>query len=163
MESGAIGDVWVMDIFQGIVIGVFIGVFSGLTLWLLELGKNRFWVRRDQIQYLHALIMKARKTIYSATDLSKPFRTEEVVSKHDVRVTLYRAMRRDLSAVLEGRASQLSFDEKASITSPCIPIDWVTETHNKLPPFQLYTTMFSEWEKQAWLNLPAYDGEIPEE
>ena len=38
-----IGDVWVMDIFQGIVIGVFIGVFSGLTLWLLELGKNRFW------------------------------------------------------------------------------------------------------------------------
>ena len=57
-----------MEIAQGIVIGV----FSGLTLWLLELGKNRFWVRRDQIQHLRALIMKERERIYSANDLPGP-------------------------------------------------------------------------------------------
>ena len=79
-----------MEIVQGIVIGV----FGGLTLWLLEFMKNRFWVRRGQIQYLHALIMKAREQIYSAQDLPKPSRTEVVVSKHDVRVAIYRAMRR---------------------------------------------------------------------
>ena len=147
-----------MEIVQGIVIGV----ASGLTLGFLAWIQNRF-VRCEQIQYIRELIIKERERIYSSQDLPKPFRTEEVVSKHDVRVTRYRAMRRDLFSALDGRASQLSFDEKTSITNQFGPIDWVAETHNKLPPFQLYTRMFSEWEKQTWLNLPAYKGEIPTE
>lgn len=95
--------------------------------------------------------------------LPKPFHTEDVLSKHDIRAAYYRAMRQTLCSVIEGRTSQLSFDEKTSITSQFGPIDWVTETHNKLPLFQLYTKMFSEWEKQMWLNLPAYEGKIPTE
>ena len=74
-------------------------------------------------------------------------------------------MRRNLSAALEGRASQLSFDEKASIASQCEPIDWLLGQirQDQTPPVQMYTKMFSEWENCVWLNLPTYEGEIPEQ
>ena len=146
-----------MEIFQGIVIGV----FSGLTLGGLAYIRDRF-VRCDQIKYIRELIIKERERIYSANDLpGPPFR----VTKNVLRLTLYKGMRRNLSATLEGRASQLSFDEKASITSQCEPIDWLLAQirQNQTPPVQMYTKMFSEWENCAWLNLPTYEGEIPEQ
>ena len=143
-----------MEILQGIVIGVFTGLTLGSLTWI----QNRF-VRCDQITYIRELIIKERKTIYSATDLFDPIS----IPRDAVRFTVYRGMRKDLFAALEERASQLSFDEKTSITNECQPIDWLLGQirQDQAPPFQMYTKMFSEWEKCAWLNLPAYDGEIP--
>lgn len=143
-----------MDILQGIVIGV----ASGLTLALLAWIQNRF-VRCDQLQYIRALIVKERERIYSSKDISGPPR----YTKDEVRHAIYKDMHRQLFSAIDGRASQLTFDEKTSLTGPCWPIDWMIETHQALPPFQLYTKMFSTWEQLAWLNLPAYEGEIPTE
>ena len=154
MESGATGAVGVMDIFQGIVIGVFSGLTLGGLAWL-----RNYWVRRDQIKYFRELIIKERKTIYSATNLSDPI----PIPRDAVRVTVYGGMRRDLFSALEGRASELTFDEKASLSHQVGLIEWLVEEKKKTPPFKVYKMMFDEWEQLTWLNLPAYEGEIPTE
>ena len=159
MESCATGAVGVMDILQGIVIGV----FSGLTLGGFARLRD-YWVRRDQIKYFRELIIKERKTIYSATNLSDPI----PIPRDAVRLTIYKDMQHQLSSAVDGRASQLSFDEKRSLPAPLHLAQWLLVTQKieekgKTLPLKVYTRIFSDWEQLTWLNLPAYDSEIPEE
>lgn len=148
--------------------GIVIGVSSGLTMAGLVWLYNRYIVRPDQIHHLRQLILTSRERFYTAQDIPMTQGTKGVLSKYQVRLGHYDDLRSELDLVFAGRTSQLSFDEKRSITAVYRPLDMYLRTIKRSgEPERLdirtFISLFSVWEQIPWLKLPPYEGELPKD
>ena len=136
-------------IFPKIIDGILIGVGSGVVLSLLSavvLFVSRWKRRRNQIQYIRSLIFDFRRKILAA----EPFRD---YTRQDVQKAYFDDMKRQLSAALEGRATELSFDEVNAIKTIVVGFADLfpqlilnEEGYNK--------QIFFKLEAVKWLKLP---------
>ena len=132
--------------------GVVIGVSAGAILSLGTVGVttiDRYFERRDQVQYLADLIDTYRSRIYGATDayIEGPQRH---VTREQRRKLYYDDMRRTVESVLRERSSRLSYDEVTEVRD-------VTAFSDVFPSVVLnegaYDRIFGEFDSMEWLGL----------
>ena len=90
---------------EGIVIGIIVALILKFFNWT---GKTRR--QREQIRYAKNVITKFEGLIHAANDLR-----ETEACKAVVRYGLWVTLCRDLTLLLEGRAGELSYPQKAEL------------------------------------------------
>lgn len=97
---------------SGIVIGVSVGLTTAIILslgsWLIEWYDDH-QERRDQVRYFAEIIEVYRDSIFNAEAKRMP--DDTIIHEEAVRTYEYEAMQRHVRSALDGRASQLTFDE----------------------------------------------------
>ena len=144
------------EVVRGIVSGAIAGLVVSAFLGLFAVSVKR-WRRWDQIRHIRQVIMYGREEIVAVPEdeagliPSQPIR----VSSDDARNAIFIGMRRGLDLILEGRASEIRFDEKMGIKRI-----WVTDDliRSRKPPVnrskEILDHFFERLAGVTWLKLP---------
>lgn len=144
------------DLPENLIVGTTSGVASGfiLAVFFWMRGRmSRFFEKREQVHHLRSLLVDYRSKILSAETIEAQLGGETVkFEKAEVQKATFDEMTRRLTAVLDGRATRLSFDEANSVKT--IIVDFA----NLFPTIRLnddaYRARFDELEALKWLKLP---------
>ena len=103
-----------------ILTGILVGVFSGAILSGSHFAIKRIddrLERQDQVRYFATLFAEYREWIYAAEPEPTPY--GYTIRRQAVRTYRYEAMKRHMKSALDGRASQLAFDERHDLELVC--------------------------------------------
>ena len=133
-----------VDITEGVVIGVSSGVIVSALLWIKHVIDAR-WNRRKEIKRLRDIIEDFRNRIYTAEDLVFGGAT---MPKDSVRGSYFDSMEKQLHNALDRGSPNLTYDETQGIRDAI-----------SLPPEHFvkpttYDQIFNNLEKLTWLKLP---------
>ena len=139
------------NIVAGDAAGVIAGIILAVSSWLIQEAHDRA-ERRDQIQTLAALISDYEKRIFSINEGMRFEPDDKVieVSRDELRRTRYDYLKQRVDSLLDGRASQLSYDERESVRrafrlSDIYPQAIFSDGN--------YREMFAELKALEWLGL----------
>ena len=136
------------NIVQGVTIGVTSGLILGLFVWAWN-SYEHHRERQDQVRYLSATIREHRLSIEKAEGfyheaLDREFNRDELRKAH--LDSLYHRVQ----AILDGRASRLTFDEAHGLRQ----VFFVLERHpNWIPNDRGYRGLFNDLDAIEWLDL----------
>ena len=141
---------------DSILIGVIVGVTAGLAVSAIQaavLFSRRFFEKRNQIKTLRDHIENFRDRIFEAKSFESNLSGQPANFPVDeLRKAYFDDMCRGLHAMLEGRATRLSFDEKHQIITA---VFLYTHLYPQVRPnLQTYGKIFDEFEGLDWLGLP---------
>ena len=139
------------SILAGAVAGVVAGTILALASWMLQEAQDRA-ERQDQIQTLAALISDYEYQILTISEGGR-FQTGDrvvEVTRDEWRKAKYDYLKRQVDSLLDGRASQLSYDEKQDVRrafglSDLYPQAILSDGN--------YREMFAQLEALEWLDL----------
>ena len=144
---------------NSIIVGSAGGAIAGLVVSIV-LGAYRLFVskyrRKDQIRHIREMITNDREQIYGIFDdegaPTDPYRP----SSDAFRYTLLQGMRRELELALDGRSSEITFDEIRKIRRVFVLDDLLRcKAPDRFPEgLRHYTKIFEDLEKIEWLRLP---------
>ena len=149
------GSALIGSILGGAVAGVIAGAILTVSSWALQETKDSA-ERQDQIQTLASLISDYE---YQMMFISKGGRIQigaksVEVTRDEVRKAKYDDLKRQVESLLEGRATQLSYDEKRDIRLAFGLSDLYPEVRFN----DFYSReMFAELEALEWLDLQYMD------
>ncbi|MCE2405718.1 MAG: hypothetical protein J4F43_11255 [Dehalococcoidia bacterium] len=142
-------------ILNGIISGVAAGVVVSVILGCYGLVDSKL-KRREQISHIREMIATDRAQIYGVpedTDLpSDPNRPPSSAFRY----VLFDGMRRELQLALDGRSSELTFDEIRQVRRAFILSDLLKQQAPNSHPvgMRYYDQIFEALEQIAWLKLP---------
>lgn len=158
-----------ISVIEGLVSGVAAGLVLAAFFWAIDICRKAS-ERKKQVRHLSSIISDHRKKMYKPTlpiDLLKELASDpfvmkvvsELAANTDVlRKGLFRSMKLQLIAALDGRCSRLTFDEIHQLRTLLETID---ELLDMMPPSRerLWTDefcgkLFDGIEGIKWLNLP---------
>lgn len=144
---------------SGIISGATAGAIAGLVVSII-LGVYRLIAakcrRKDQVRHIREMITNDREQLYGVFDEETasvdPNRPSPDVFRH----ALLGGMRRELEPALDGRSSEITFDEVRQIRRTFVVDDLLrSKTPDSYPEgLRHYDGIFGELEKIAWLELP---------
>ena len=150
---------------DGIVNGIASGAAAGLVvsgvLGLVALVVKR-WKRCNQARHIRGIMTSGKESIYSVSEESAP-RDPEKPPPEAFRYLHFEYMRREAELALDGRSSEITFDEIRQIRRLFIVDDLIRRADlNPNPSLQFYHNFFGDLKKIKWLKLPErYGGEPP--
>lgn len=142
------------NLWDNIKAGAIAGIASGLILasifWLKSCN-DEHTERRDQVKYLSDLIAGFRTQILDTKEDVFVPRTNQTLSRNNIRKVLYDDLRRQLESALAGRSSRLTYDEIREVHNVFIGL------HKLYPKFipneEWYINTFQKAESINWLKL----------
>ena len=144
----------VSDAEIGFVVGVLATIAStsiiGLVVWIWKRNRgNR--EKKNQLESIRKLIIKFRRMIFDVkSDLHIP-QLKTTKSVDELRSAYYGHFRRQLTSALDGRTSQLTFDEIEEIRTIFLGLH---ELHpNFVPNEKWYVNTFNQAVSIKWLRL----------
>ena len=139
------------NIVAGAAAGVIAGFILAVSSWLIQEAQDRA-ERRDQIQTLASLISDYEKRIFGINEGMRFEPDDKVieVSRDELRKTLYDYLKQRVDSLLDGRASQLTYDEREGVRrafrlSDIYPRALFSDGN--------YREMFTELKALEWLGL----------
>ena len=134
--------------------GVAIGVASGLILTVFVGAWNTYDAhqeRQEQIRFLAATIDGHRQSIEGAEGFYHEGTGREI-SQDEIKKAYLTSLYRQVQAILEGRASRLTFDEIRQVRE----VFFSLERHpNWIPNDKGYYSIFQDFAAIEWLELKA--------
>ena len=125
------------------------------------LGVYRLFVsifrRKNQIKHIGTMIANDRDRILNVSDDTIDAAADHQMPSLDaVRYTLFKGMRRELELALDGRSSEVTFDEIRQIRRVFVRDDLFKSTGPDRIPNNLlyYDNIFGDLENLKWLKLP---------
>ena len=145
------------EVGSGIISGATGGAIAGLVVSVI-LGAYRLIAakcrRKDQVKHIREMITNDREQLYGVFDeeTASVDRPSPDVFRH----ALFGGMRRELESALDGRSSEITFDEIRQIRRTFVVDDLLRRKTPDSHPKGLrhYDGIFGELEKIAWLELP---------
>lgn len=143
------------DLVNGIISGAIAGLVVSVILgaYRLIVAKCR---RKDQIEHIREMITNERETIYSVEVGNIP--AEPFGPTPDAfRYILFSGIHQELELSLDGRSSEITFDESRQIRRAFVVHD---DLYRRLPTGHypegvfLYDRVFEQLENIDWLKLP---------
>ena len=146
------------EVGNGIISGIAIGAIAGLVVSII-LGAYRLIAakcrRKDQIKHIREMITNDREQVYRIFDEESAPADPHRPSSDAFRSALFDGMRRELELALDGRSSEITFDEIRQIRRIFVVDDLVRRKAPDNYPKGLthYDHIFGELEKIEWLKL----------
>ena len=146
-----------------IIFGATGGAIAGLVV-SIALGAYRLIVtrirRRDQIRHIREMIVNDREHIYGEFEEGSMPPDPHRPSPNLFRWAIFGGMRRELELALDGRSSEITFDEIRQVRRIFIRDDLIRERAPDKSPDGLrhYDQIFGELEEVEWLKLPKRRG-----
>ena len=143
------------NVLAGAVAGVIAGTILAFSSYLVRALRDRT-ERKDQIQTLAALISDYENQVLSITEgIRVQFRDKLVhYNRDEYRKAKFDYLQREVYSLLEGRASQLSYDERHGVRRAFS----VSELHPKaIFTDEQYRATFAQLQALEWLNLEYVD------
>ena len=139
----------------GTVAGVIAGTILAVSSWILQEAQDRS-ERQDQIQTLAAFISDYENQILSINERMRFQQGDEVVeaTRDELRRAKYDYMKIRIDSLLDGRTSQLSYDEKQSVRRAFALSDLYPQA---ILSDGNYREMFAQLEDLEWLGLEYRD------
>ena len=136
------------NIVQGVTIGVASGLILVLFVWVWN-SYDQHRERQEQIDYLSATIQEHRLSIEEAEGFYHEALDREF-NRDELRKAYLDSMYRRVLAILDGRASRLTFDEVHELRQ----VFFALERHpNWIPNDRGYRGLFNDLEAVEWLDL----------
>ena len=139
------------NIVAGAVAGLIAGTILSVSSWMLQEAQDR-GERQDQIRTLAALISDYEYQILAIGEGGRFQVGDEVVefSRDELRQAKYDYLKRRVDSLLDGRSSQLSYDEKQDVRrafglSDLYPQAILSDGN--------YREMFAQLKALEWLEL----------
>ena len=154
------------DLGHSIVSGVAAGFIAGLMVAIV-LAANR-WIdenqlRNEQIRHVRELIASERANMYSVSEQFDPLPDGSHLDLNMVRYAHFDFLRKELDLALDGRSSEITFDEIRQIRRVFIRHDLIrSAAPDRLPEgLTFYNGIFQSLEEIEWLKLPRVETETP--
>ena len=144
---------------NGIISGAAGGAIAGIVVSII-LAAYRLIVakcqRRDQINHIREMITNDREQVYGSPDEENALSEPNRPSSDEFRYTYFSGMRRELELALDGRSSEITFDEIRQIRRIFVVDDLLRrKAPDKCPTgLRHYDKIFGDLEKIEWLKLP---------
>ena len=151
------------EVGNGIISGAAGGAIAGIVVTVI-LGASRLvvakWRRRNQINHIRDMIANERAQIYVVTEQTDLPADSNRPTSDAFRYTYFDGMRRELKLALDGRSSEITFDEIRQIRRVFVLDDLLRSKASGKPPVGLkhYNNIFGDLEKIEWLKLPKRVG-----
>ena len=134
----------------GAIAGIVVAFILGASRWIAV--KRR---RQDEIDHIREMITNDRRGIYDVSVESAPG-DPFTLNCDVVRYALFDGMRRELEFALDGRSSEITFDEIRQIRRVFVRDDLLESKAPGRSPegLRYYDGIFADLEKIDWLKLP---------
>ena len=144
---------------NGIISGAVGGAIAGLVVSILLAGYGLIvakWRRKDQIKHIREMVTNEREQLYSIFDEENAPADPLRPSSDAFRYAAFQVMRRELELALDGRSSEITFDEVRQIKRIFVVDDLIRDRDPDRSPegFRHYDNIFGDLEKIEWLKLP---------
>ena len=152
------------DVGNSIISGAAGGAIAGLVVTLIlaaySFGEAKLR-RNEQIRHLQEMIANDRAHIYDIPEQTDAPLDPNRPSPDAFRYILFDGMRRELELALDGRSSEITFDEIRQIRKAFILHDLLRDKAPGKHPEGLafYNDIFKELEEIGWLELPSREDE----
>ena len=134
---------------EGVGIGISSGLVLSAILALIQWLQSRI-ERRNQVQVLAGVIRDFRNQIYDAKSVDVTLeQSPKTFTKDALQHAYYGDMQRQVSQILAGRSSRLSFDEIGEVRSAFFTVLYPGVILNEAG----YDSVFGKFESIRWLNL----------
>ena len=148
---------------NSIISGAAGGAIAGLVVSILLAGYGLIvakWRRRDQIKHIREMVTNEREQLYSIFD-EESVPADPLAPSSDVfRYVMFQGMRRELELALNGRSSEITFDEVRQIRRIFVGDGLIRDRAPDRAPDRSpegsrhYDKIFGDLEKIEWLKLP---------
>ena len=145
------------DVWTSMIGGAAAGLVVSALLELRERVAAKLR-RREQIRHIREMIANGRARIYGVPDPFRPlpdgFKGE--LDSNLVRYRMFEGLRKDLDLALDGRSSEITFDEIRQVRVVFLMDDLIRrDAPGRLLSLEIYDDIFEEWEQIKWLKLPS--------
>ena len=146
------------DVGNSIISGGAGGAIAGLVVTLILAAYSHVDAklqRREQISHIREMIATERANIFDVRGF-EPLPDGTSPDLNSVRYVMFEYLRRELELALDGRSSEITFDEKRQIRRVFVVHDLLREkAPNKTPDgLNFYSGIFSSLEEIEWLKFP---------
>ena len=151
------------DLGSTIVSGAVGGAIAGLVVTLILAAYSHVDAklqRREQISHIREMIATERANIYDIPRF-EPLPDGTTPDLNSVRYAMFEYLHRELELALDGRSSEITFDEKRQIRRVFVVYNLLRDKGPDKPPdgLNFYSGIFSRLEEIEWLKLPRREDE----
>ena len=153
------------EVINSIISGASGGAIAGLVVTLILASYRQVDAklrRREQISHIRTIIAVERANIYAILEFdSLPGGIE--IDSNSARYAHFEYLRRELELALDGRSSEITFNEIRQIRRVFIRHDLIRNAvPDRLPEgLTFYNGIFQSLEEIEWLKLPRVETETP--
>ena len=147
------------EVGNGIIAGAVAGTIAGIMVSMLLTARRVIVARcrrRDQTNYIREMITTGREQVYGVPDEDNDPSDPSKPNADDFRYIYFDSMRRELDLALDGRATEITFDEIRQVKRMFVLDDLFKSKVPDRRPIGLrhYDNIFGGLEKIEWLKLP---------
>lgn len=142
----------------GLAIGVAAGVVNALILGTYYQLK-RWWIRREQVQFIRERIVENFTLIGNAKDLPPPDPKMSPISKDRIRLTYFVGLLRELQVIASYRMTELNYVKVGEIQGELSGTNEIMKLLTSDTPrfptsLTFYQNRYEAFVKLKWLDLP---------